>query len=157
MRKIDVPTYELYGEHRLWQTPDLVHCESIADRSRLHDWRIRPHRHHGLLQWLYLRRGRARVVLDDLRLEIPGGRVVVAPQLCVHGYEFSAEAQGSVVTMAYPLIERLSRDADQTWSALAAPGVYKMGRSADDAHAAMAFAAVAREYPGRAAHRSLLL
>lgn len=157
MRKIDVPTYELYGEHQLWPTPDLVHCESIADRSRLHDWQIRPHRHHGLLQWLHLRRGRARVVLDDARLDIPGGRVVVVPELCVHGYEFSAEAQGSVVTLACPLIDRLGRDADQTWSALAAPGVYKLGRGADDAHAAMAFATVAREYRGHALHRDLLL
>jgi AraC family transcriptional activator of pobA len=157
MPRTDVPTYELYGEHQLWPTPDLVHCESIADRSRLHDWQIRPHRHHGLLQWLHLRRGRARVVLDDARFDIPGGRVVVVPQLCVHGYEFSAEAQGSVVTLAYPLIDRLGRDAEQAWSALAAPGVYKLGRGADDAHAAMAFAAVAREYRGHAPHRGLLL
>ena len=36
-----VPTYQLYGEDagrtgRFW-----LHCESIPERSRLHDWEIR--------------------------------------------------------------------------------------------------------------------
>lgn len=154
---IDVPVYKLYGEHEQWLTPDLVHCESIADRSKLHNWRIRPHRHHGLIQWLYLRRGRARVLLDDEHVGISGGRIVVVPQLCVHGFEFSPNAEGFVVTMAYPLIDRLGRDREATWPALAAAGIYRLRRDAHGAYVDMAFAVLGREYRGHAPHRSLLM
>ena len=44
---------------------DGLHLESIAERSRLHNWNIRPHRHAALLQWLLIERGRAEV-------EMPG-------------------------------------------------------------------------------------
>src|SRR5256885_127559 len=43
-----VPVFKLYGEQEPWPTPDMVHCEAIAARSRLHNWQIRPHQHHGL-------------------------------------------------------------------------------------------------------------
>ena len=32
--------------------PDVLHCESIPARASLHDWRIAPHRHHNLHQFL---------------------------------------------------------------------------------------------------------
>ena len=34
-----IPVFKLYGDGADWPTPDLLHCESIAARSRLHDWR----------------------------------------------------------------------------------------------------------------------
>src|ERR1700716_1495044 len=52
----DIPVYKLYGEHDQWLTPDMVHCESIAARSQLHNWQIKPHQHHGLFQILYLKK-----------------------------------------------------------------------------------------------------
>jgi AraC family transcriptional activator of pobA len=36
-----VPVFKLYGETTAWPTPDLIHCESIPERSRLHDWEIK--------------------------------------------------------------------------------------------------------------------
>ena len=49
-----VPTYKLYGEQDAWPAADMVHWESIAARSRLHNWHINPHRHVGLFQLLCL-------------------------------------------------------------------------------------------------------
>ena len=40
-----IPVFKLYGDGADWPTPDLLHCESIAARSRLHDWEIGAHRH----------------------------------------------------------------------------------------------------------------
>ncbi|MEY3722084.1 MAG: hypothetical protein RL618_2603, partial [Pseudomonadota bacterium] len=68
----EVPIFQLYGENRAAPTPDPIHCESIAERSRLHNWEIRPHRHHGLFQLLWLEDGRARCVLDEARLDLSG-------------------------------------------------------------------------------------
>ena len=33
-----VPVFKLYGEECGWPTPDLLHCESILQRSSLYQW-----------------------------------------------------------------------------------------------------------------------
>ncbi|WP_108124944.1 helix-turn-helix domain-containing protein [Saccharospirillum mangrovi] len=102
-----VPVFKLYGEHQDWPTPDLLHCEAIADRSRPLDWVIRPHRHAGLFQLLYLRQGRALVQHESEQHELGPGGLVVVPEMSVHGFEFDAHAQGLVLTLANPLVQRL--------------------------------------------------
>ena len=60
-----VPVFKLYGETRHWPTPDLLHWESIPERSRLHDWKIHPHRHTDLLHLLHLSSGRVSLELES--------------------------------------------------------------------------------------------
>jgi AraC family transcriptional activator of pobA len=105
-----IPVYELYGEEQQWLTPDLLHCEAIATRSRLHNWEILPHSHHGLLQLLWLEQGEALLQLDDWKGELAAGGVLIVPQHCIHGFQFSTDAQGIVITLAYPLLESLGAD-----------------------------------------------
>src|SRR3990167_2421429 len=59
-----IPVFKLYGETGVWPTPDLIHCESIAERSRLHDWEIKPHRHSDLVQLLYVQDGCAELEVE---------------------------------------------------------------------------------------------
>jgi len=40
-----VPLFKLYGENQAWPGTDLLHCEPIPARSRLHHWEIKPHQH----------------------------------------------------------------------------------------------------------------
>jgi len=105
-----IPVYELYGEEQQWLTPDLLHCEAIATRSRLHNWEILPHSHHGLLQLLWLEQGEALLQLDDWKGELAAGGILIVPQHCIHGFQFSTDAQGIVITLAYPLLESLGTD-----------------------------------------------
>ncbi len=56
---VSVPVFKLYGETTAWPTPDLIHCESIPERSKIHEWEIKPHRHGDLVQLLYVQSGRA--------------------------------------------------------------------------------------------------
>ena len=105
-----IPVYELYGEEQQWLTPDLLHCEAIATRSRLHNWEILPHSHHGLLQLLWLEQGEATLQLDDWKGQLVAGGVLIVPQHCIHGFQFSTDAQGIVITLAYPLLENLGTD-----------------------------------------------
>ncbi|MFG1496234.1 helix-turn-helix domain-containing protein [Saccharospirillum sp. HFRX-1] len=86
----------------------MLHCEAIAERSRPLDWVIRPHRHSGLYQLLYLRQGRARVQHESQLHELGPGGLVVVPEMSVHGFEFDADAQGLVLTLANPLVQRLA-------------------------------------------------
>lgn len=150
-----IPTFKLFGEDAPWPTPDMVHCESIAARSSLHDWRITPHRHGGLFQLLYLARGRARVRMDERTVDVAGGTLVLVPQMCVHGFAFERGARGHVVTLAYPLIRRLARDAGDPLAALAGPRAVLLDADGADAFLAQAFQALETEYRGTAAHRGL--
>ena len=102
-----IPTFNLYGEDRDWPTPDLLHWESIAQRSRKHDWVIKPHRHSNLLQLIYIETGVTRARLDGLNLRIESPTLLVIPQLTIHGFEFSPETCGHVLTLASPLVQRI--------------------------------------------------
>lgn len=103
------PTFMLYGGQSEWPTLESVHCETIASRSSLHDWHIRPHRHSGLYQILHLHAGGAEVHLEETRYRIRGPAVVEIPQAFVHGFEFDERCSGHVLTMTYPLLLRLVR------------------------------------------------
>ena len=57
-----IPDFNLFGETSAF--PDVVHCERIVDRARLHDWTIAPHRHREMVQVFYMHRGEARARID---------------------------------------------------------------------------------------------
>jgi AraC family transcriptional activator of pobA len=92
-----VPTYALYGESESWG--EWVHWETIQARSRLHAYRIAPHRHGHLFQILSVSGGRGRVTLDGSSFGIGAGSLVVVPALTVHSYEFDSDINGVVVTL----------------------------------------------------------
>lgn len=92
-----IPVYALYGEQVV--TQDWLHWETIQARSRPHGYRIAPHRHEQFFQVLHMTHGWAGVTLDDGRFDITGEGVVVVPALTVHGFAFSDDVDGIVVTL----------------------------------------------------------
>ncbi|WP_394168980.1 helix-turn-helix domain-containing protein [Saccharospirillum alexandrii] len=104
-----IPVFKLYGEQTAWLTPDLLHCEAIADRSRLHDWVIKPHRHRGLYQLLYLNAGDAVLQQDAQQYHLEAGSLVIVPEMSIHGFAFGPKAAGYVLTLAHPLVHRLAQ------------------------------------------------
>ncbi len=94
-----LPAYALYGEAG-HTALDHLHCESIAERSRLHDWEIRPHRHDALFQLLVIHSGGARVLLDGEHVALQGPALVTVPALTAHGFVFAPEVQGVVFTVS---------------------------------------------------------
>lgn len=98
----NVPTYTLYGETDSDRQQDWLHWETIQSRSRLHDYRIAPHRHEQFFQVLHLTAGRADMTLDGDDYTLLPDSVAVVPAGTIHGYAFSADVRGVVVT----LIER---------------------------------------------------
>ncbi|HEY4200309.1 MAG TPA: helix-turn-helix domain-containing protein [Devosiaceae bacterium] len=94
-----IPTYGLYGEVLGVRQHDWLHWETIQSRSRLHGYRIAPHRHEQFFQVLHLTGGWGRVTLDGAVHELAQSAVAVVPAVTVHGYEFSDDVQGIVVTM----------------------------------------------------------
>ena len=151
-----IPVYQLYGEREHWPTPDLVHSELIAERSRLHDWEIKVHQHHGLFQLLYLKGGAARVVLDASDYVMKPGQLVFVPPMCVHGFRFDPDAHGHVVTLAHPLADMLFNRMGATESHLMVPRILNFAGS-DRVSIDAAFSLLDTEYRGSALHRDTLL
>ena len=151
----DVPVFQLYGEDGQQPAPDLIHCESIAERSRLHNWEIRPHRHHGLLQLLWLEDGQSSCQLDEVRTELVDGMALIVPQHCIHGFQFSPDARGLVVTIAYSLLGSLGASLAQALARLNAASYTRLEAAGGRIETAMRELRV--EYDRDAPHRQALM
>lgn len=150
-----VPVFQLYGEASQWLMPDLIHVESIAARSRLHNWEIKPHRHHGLFQLLWLHHGEAQLHLDGEGGVLEGGRVMLIPQQSVHGFRFSPDARGMVITIACPLLVRLG--IDEQAASGGRPRICRLEGMAAQVEVEALLRALEREYAAEGARRGLLL
>ncbi|WP_027797882.1 helix-turn-helix domain-containing protein [Paraburkholderia acidipaludis] len=151
----NIPVFKLYGEGAEWRTPDLLHCESIPERSSLHDWEIRSHRHADLAQLLYVQRGTAVLEVEGEETPIDRPSLQVVPPMCVHGFHFSPEVDGFIITIAAPLIGWLHEQCDRRRPPLQYPGCYPVGD--DQPWLDTLCATLNREYANPAPSRDLLL
>lgn len=150
-----IPVFKLYGEGHDWHTPDLLHCESIPKRSSQHHWEIHQHRHADLAQILYVQKGSALLDIEGEWTGIDRPSIQVVPPLCVHGFNFSPDIDGFVVTVAAPLISWLQEQVDAQQPVLQHPGCYPVG--ADKSYLDMLCKALDHEYGHPAPSRDLLL
>ena len=98
-----VPAFSLYGEPASRSAEAAIHVETIAARSRLHAWKIRPHRHRDLYQVLLLWRGSMTAELDGTSTLLTGPAYVIVPPLSVHAFSFSNDTDGLVATFSLGL------------------------------------------------------
>lgn len=107
-----IPVFALYGEDD-WQAPaGFAHIETIASRSALHDWHITPHRHDREVQLLLVREGPALVTLDDTLFRLEGPAFIVVPCDVVHGFRFTPETSGHVLTLSQEFAARARGSGD---------------------------------------------
>ncbi len=149
-REDTIRQYDLYGESG--QLPDVMHCESIAARSALHDWELVAHRHAHLHQLLLLRRGAGRAQLDDARFALGPGALLNVPPGTVHALRFEPGSDGLVVTWTQAMLDQLLDGDAAVRRCLARPWM----AAADPALDSVALQ-LAEEYASRAAARALVL
>ncbi len=99
-----IENFNLYGELR--DFPDVVHCETIELRSRIHNWEFRPHRHARLHQILLVESGGGEALLEEERHSLRAGTLVNVPLGTVHGFSFTPQTKGWVVTLAAELLDQ---------------------------------------------------
>ena len=97
-----VPTYDLYGETGASAAEFWVHSESISSRSSRYGWEIKPHRHEAFFQILHIREGSSELLAAPDRLALSGAAVMFAPPGHEHGFHFSPDIDGSVLTLLAP-------------------------------------------------------
>lgn len=123
MERSEILNYNLFGESG--DLPDVVHCETIEARSRLHDWEFAAHRHARLHQALFLDIGSGRATLDGSDHSLTAGTLINIPRGVVHGYRFEPGAQGLVVTLATEVLDETLRPGEGVAQVLARPAVFR--------------------------------
>lgn len=150
-----IPVFKLYGESLDWPTPDLLHCETISSRSREHQWEIKPHRHADLCQLLFVFKGQAELEIEGQRTLLETPAIQVLPPLSVHGFRFSEDVEGFIVTLATPLIHHLQAQLGDAVHALAQAHAYSAGNDGDYLNSL--FSALQAEYNGHQPAREMLM
>jgi AraC family transcriptional regulator, transcriptional activator of pobA len=124
-----VPAFFLYGEPL--QPPDerMVHVETIASRSRPHDWNIRPHRHRDLHQVLFTQRGQVEAHVDEIAESLRAPAIVVTPPGVVHSFRFQPGTIGLVASFAPGLVPELESEGGNIAHFLERPAVLALDRA----------------------------
>ena len=117
-----IPSYALYGE-KTAPAESWMHWETITSRSRLYGFRIAPHRHEQLFQLLFIASGHANVVFDSTVRKVEGPTLLIVPPIVVHGFDFSDDINGHVLTFFARDLRELTLDAPQISALFDAPGI----------------------------------
>jgi AraC family transcriptional activator of pobA len=148
------PVYALYGEAGRQSALDGLHLESIADRSRLHNWEIQPHRHGALVQLLLIERGRVTARMDEDEIVLRAPALVWVPALAVHGFRFAPETEGVVLTLDQARLRELLHHVPDLLDSLADARLVALDRGATVTRLLFAVAHGLREdYAGDGAWR----
>ncbi|HTT12125.1 MAG TPA: helix-turn-helix domain-containing protein [Burkholderiaceae bacterium] len=145
-----IATYSLFGE--LAHLPDVMHCETIAARSVLHDWEFAPHRHGRLHQVLVVESGGGSVHLDGAAFPLCPPALLNVPRGCVHGFSFARGTQGFVATLPDELVDDLLANAGDARHSLR-----QVGLVGADAAARATIRQIWREFSAQSPARALVL
>ena len=145
-----VLSHGLFGEST--QLPDVMHCETIAARSSLHDWELVPHRHGRLHQLMLVQSGAGMVHLEGRAVPFGAMTLVNVPPGAVHAFTFEPDTQGFVVTLADEILDLILAGVGDVRHTLGQPVV-----SAVDAALGAVMQQIWDEYNGLGQARALVL
>ncbi|MCL6482557.1 helix-turn-helix domain-containing protein [Janthinobacterium sp. LB2P10] len=114
----EIPQFSLYGEQSGAENAEFVHIELIETRSRLHDWHIARHTHPGLFQVLFLFGGQVSASVNDALWQRAAPVAITIHSSVVHGFDFSQEAQGYVLTVDQNVIFTVAQNHVDLYSSL---------------------------------------
>ncbi|EBA15135.1 transcriptional regulatory protein [Roseobacter sp. SK209-2-6] len=116
-----IHNYNLFGETA--ELADVLHVETIRARSELHDWQLKPHRHAGLHQLLFLTHGGGTAEFDGISYPLQEPCLANIPRRVVHGYQFRPGSNGWVVTLTCELLDHCLQEGEGVRSPLETAGV----------------------------------
>lgn len=153
-----VPTFELYGESGGRAGDFCLHCETIPARSHLHSWEIGIHQHAVFLQILLVEQGSGVVMLGSETLELRPPLFIVVPRGLRHGFRFSPDVDGLVVTVAPGRLCGVWPELARLGAFLSTPHLLPVEAGNEDAQfAADALRRLSREFERTAAGRAELM
>jgi len=145
-----IQSYSLFGEST--HLPDVMHCETIAERSVLHGWELTPHRHTRLHQVLLVRAGGGTASLDGATTALTAGSLVNVPPGHVHAFRFAQGTKGWVATLADELLDEIFVRVGDVRADLGRACVIQADHSIDQV-----MVQIWQEFSGRSKARALVL
>ena len=103
-----IPNYALYGDQAQAHWHNLFDFEWIPKRSLAYNWHISPHKHDAFIQILFLTQGSGEVILDNAHLQATAPCLIIIPAQTVHGFVFTTDVNGPVVTAAQGPLESVA-------------------------------------------------
>jgi len=113
MQHSAIPIFFLYGEQHREIGTRFLHVEPLERRSKPSNWNIRPHAHTDLNHVLFISQGEGSMTADGVMTPFAAPCLLVLPAQRVHGFTFSPDAAGYVLTIAESYLrELIRREAD---------------------------------------------
>jgi AraC family transcriptional activator of pobA len=137
----EIRNYAFYGEDGDPHARELLHCETLRVRSVLHNWRFRPHRHHGMHQFFWINAGAGLATIDGVERRLTPMTAMSLPPMTVHGFVFEPGIEGWVITMPSVNLERVLANSNAVMARLRSPVLFTASRSAE-----ALFAGIAEEF-----------
>lgn len=104
-----IPRFYLFGEPPRDVDEHFLHLETIADRSAPLMGHIRPHMHADLNHILCVTDGSGEVLSEGEIMAFAAPCLIVVPAGCVHGFQFSPDISGYVLTVASAYLNEVFR------------------------------------------------
>lgn len=153
-----IPSYQLYGEKTPERAEFWLHCETVPERTHLHNWEIAPHRHDAFFQLFWLSDGRGAIVGGAKQLPFEAPCILFIPPGAVHGFSYSRDVDGLVVTALADRLQSISAGDRQLALFGQEIGIVPLtGNDRDADFAAQCILRIHEELGGQAAGRTILL
>lgn len=108
MSTFAVPSFYLYGEPHRAVADGFIHVEHLDDRSRPSEWTIQPHAHADLVQMFLITSGGGAMQAEDVAMHFKAPALLLVPAGVIHGFHWTTESSGSVLTLAQTYFENLA-------------------------------------------------
>ncbi len=119
-----IPNYILYGENDHKKFPDFLHIESIKSRSLKTGWKFKPHQHHNLHQFFYIKSVGGSALIEKNKTSLNGNYIISIPPLNVHGFKFITDTEGWVLTIPDIYLKQLLQNQNVLLEHLQTPFIY---------------------------------
>lgn len=110
---------DLYGEKGRFWHQTFLYCEPLTQRSARHEWKIHPHRHQHITQLFVVTEGGVDVQFDDEHHHIEAPALLYIPDGVMHGFDWQSHSQGTVLSVASPMLRQVEQNIGESVEALA--------------------------------------
>jgi AraC family transcriptional activator of pobA len=110
---------DLYGEKGRFWHQTFLYCEPLTQRSARHEWKIHPHRHQHITQIFVLTEGGVEVQFDDEHHRITAPALLYIPDGVMHGFDWQSHSQGTVLSVASPMLRQVEQNIGESVDTLA--------------------------------------
>ena len=97
----------LYREAAASPAADYLFSERLETRSRDFDWVVQPHTHAHLFQLFVIETGRLTLQEANGQRELVAPAMVLVPPTMLHGFSYSPDTTGRILTMSAALVDGL--------------------------------------------------